>query len=195
MQANDPIVISAQPLSRHRLFLKFSNGERKIFEAAHLLSKGVFQHLEEPTVFADLRVVSGSVEWPGQIDLCHHSLYYGSRAVDATEIADTEYLSTGWPSIGTEWKPTPPTICIFDGIGIDMILCESDPHSLPHIHAQYGDDEASFAIEDAALLTGSFPPRQTRLIQGWVELRRVELMEDWDLAVRGANARPVAPLR
>ena len=71
---------------------------------------------------------------------------------------------------------------------------ESDRH-LPHIHAEYGGNEASFSIQDGTLLTGMLPPRQTRLIQGWVELRRVELMEDWDLAVRGANARPVAPLR
>lgn len=55
--------------------------------------------------------------------------------------------------------------------------------------------EASFSIQDGTLPAGMLPPRQTRLIQGWVELRRVELMEDWDLAVRGANARPVAPLR
>lgn len=195
MQADDPEVISAQPLSQHRLFLTFSNGERKIFDAAHLLTKGVFQHLKDQTIFADVRVVSGSVEWPGQIDLCHHSLYWGSITADVANIADTEYLSSYWPSIGTAWRPIPPTICVFDGIEIDMALCDGDQQSQPHIHARYGDNEASFAIRDAVLLTGNLPPRQTRLLQGWIELRQVELMDDWNLALHSTAVRPIAPLR
>lgn len=82
MRPDDPDVISAQPLPRHRLLLEFSNGERKIYDAAPLLSKGVFQQLKEPAAFAAVRVVHGCLEWPNEIDLCYHTLYYGSTPID-----------------------------------------------------------------------------------------------------------------
>jgi hypothetical protein len=82
MRPDDPEVVSVQPLPRHRLLLQFSNGERRIFDAVDLLSKGVFQQLSDPAAFAAVRVVHGCLEWPGEIDLCYHTLYYGSTPVD-----------------------------------------------------------------------------------------------------------------
>jgi hypothetical protein len=33
-----------------------------------------------------------------------------------------------------------------------------------------------------------------RLVQGWLELRREELMRDWELAARGEPVFPIKPL-
>jgi len=82
MLPDDPKVISVQPLPQHRLLLQFSNEERRIFDVAPLLSKGVFQRLRDPTAFGAVRMVYGSVEWPGEIDLCYHTLCSGSTPAD-----------------------------------------------------------------------------------------------------------------
>ena len=44
-------------------------------------------------------------------------------------------------------------------------------------------------------MDGKFPPKQTRLVQAWIELRREELIADWSLAVTGQPVERVEPLR
>ena len=81
----NPKVASVRPLPQHRLFVEFSNGERKIFDVTPYLSKGVFVQLREPATFAAVRVTFCSVEWPGEIDLSHDTLYIcGTPADDLT---------------------------------------------------------------------------------------------------------------
>ena len=55
--------------------------------------------------------------------------------------------------------------------------------------------EAVFAINTEDLLDGKFPPKQTRLVQAWIELRREELVADWSLAVQSQPVERVEPLR
>lgn len=88
-----------------------------------------------------------------------------------------------------------PIICVFNGIVIQMFHYENKRHSLPHFHAQYGDYKASFSIQDGTLLAGELPPRQTRLVQAWMELRRDELTADWNLAINGATLKAIEPLK
>jgi len=40
----------------------------------------------------------------------------------------------------------------------------------------------------------TMPPRQTRLIQAWIEIHREELMADWMLAIRGETLVKIDPL-
>ena len=75
-----------------------------------------------------------------------------------------------------------------------MYYRENPRHSLPHVHVHYGDDKASFSIEDGSVLLGKLPPRQTRLVQEWIERRREELKADWKLAIDGATLLPIDPL-
>ena len=84
---------------------------------------------------------------------------------------------------------------MFNGILIQMIFHDNERHFLPHIHARYAGLKASFSIQDGTLLAGELPPRQTRLVQKWIELRREELAEDWKLAVTGATLKPIKPLK
>ena len=55
--------------------------------------------------------------------------------------------------------------------------------------------EAVFSIAENELLEGAMPPRQTRLIQAWIEIHREELMADWTLAIRGETLVKIEPLR
>jgi hypothetical protein len=75
-----------------------------------------------------------------------------------------------------------------------MFFRDIKQHSAPHIHVEYGDSNAVFSILDGSMLAGTLPPRQTRLVQAWIELRRDELTADWKLAVNGAKLVPIQPL-
>jgi Domain of unknown function (DUF4160) len=49
-----------------------------------------------------------------------------------------------------------PTISIFYGIQIMMYFYDNGKHNMPHIHAEYQDDEAVFSILDGEVISGSF---------------------------------------
>ncbi len=76
----NPKVIQAEPLDNQRLRLTFSNGEQKQFDIQPYLHIGVFRVLADPALFRAVRVVAGSVEWPGEIDLSYDTLYLESTA-------------------------------------------------------------------------------------------------------------------
>ncbi len=46
-----------------------------------------------------------------------------------------------------------PTISMFYGIVIYLYFFDDERHKLPHIHARYQGQEASFAIEDGQVST------------------------------------------
>lgn len=47
-----------------------------------------------------------------------------------------------------------PTISMFYGILILMYFYDNKKHHKPHIHAEYGEFEASIAIDDGSILGG-----------------------------------------
>jgi hypothetical protein len=75
----NPYVKSIYPLNDFRLELTFENGECKIFSMKPYLDKGVFTRLRNVALFRAVRVVDGSIEWPGEIDLSYDTLYLGSE--------------------------------------------------------------------------------------------------------------------
>ena len=87
-----------------------------------------------------------------------------------------------------------PIISMFYGIIIRMYLLDNKHHNLPHIHAKYAEYEASISIEDGEILAGQLPRKQLRLVQAWIELRRDELLADWEMAVSNENPYKIAPL-
>lgn len=72
---------------------------------------------------------------------------------------------------------------MFYGILIRIFFQDTDCHQLPHIHAQYQQAIAVYAIADGVLLAGSLPPNKHKLVVAWIEIHRDELQADWDLAV------------
>lgn len=76
----NPYVKAASALPDYRLRLTFENGEERIFDLTPYLERGVFVRLKNPSLFKLVKVVAGSVEWPGEIDLSYDTLYLGSQA-------------------------------------------------------------------------------------------------------------------
>jgi len=91
-----------------------------------------------------------------------------------------------------------PTISIFYGIIISMLYKDNKEHKLPHIHARYQDFTAVFSIPEGEILAGSLPPKQQKMVQVWIDLRREDLMTNWELAIAGEpgqNIYKIEPLR
>jgi hypothetical protein len=61
-----------------------------------------------------------------------------------------------------------PTISMFYGILVALMYEDNERHHLPHFHVRYQNFKASIAIDDGRVLAGSFPPKQLKLVQAWV---------------------------
>ncbi len=65
----------------------------------------------------------------------------------------------------------------------------------PHIHVQYGEEEAVISIPDGDLIEGSIRANKLKLVQAWIEIHQEDLMADWQLAVNGQQVFKINPLR
>ncbi len=79
----NPYVKTVMALDNYQLALVFENGEERIFDVKPYLQRGVFAKLENLARFRAVRVVAGSVEWPGELDLSYDTLYLESQPARA----------------------------------------------------------------------------------------------------------------
>ena len=77
----NPHVKSVKPQENHSLLLTFENGEKRVFDLKPYFEKPVFKPLKNMAVFKTAHVVSGSVEWQGEVDLSFDTLYLESNPV------------------------------------------------------------------------------------------------------------------
>jgi len=77
----NPYVKYVRLLDDYQLEVIFENGERRLFDVKPYLQRGVFVRLQNRAVFQTARVVAGSVEWPGELDLSYDTLYLESRPI------------------------------------------------------------------------------------------------------------------
>ena len=77
----NPYVKRIQALDDYRLEVVFENGERRLFDVEPYLYRGIFVRLQDRALFRAARVVAGSVEWPGGLDLSYDTLYLESQPV------------------------------------------------------------------------------------------------------------------
>ncbi len=77
----NPYVKHVRPLEDYQLEVIFENGEHRIFDMTLYLQRGVFVRLQNRAAFQAARVVAGSVEWPGEVDLSYDTLYLESRPI------------------------------------------------------------------------------------------------------------------
>lgn len=85
----NPYVKSVWPLDNFRLEILFENGERRIFDMSSYLQRGVFVRLQNRAAFQAARVVAGSVEWPGEVDLSYDTLYLKSWPMNTGTVAES----------------------------------------------------------------------------------------------------------
>ena len=77
----NPRVQDVEPLPGYRLQLRFANNELKIFECLPFLDFGVFSSLRDINYFNQVKVLDGTVVWPGEQDICPDTLYVDSIAI------------------------------------------------------------------------------------------------------------------
>lgn len=87
-----------------------------------------------------------------------------------------------------------PELSRFYGIIIRMFAEPSAGHHESHFHAYYQEHAAVFTIRPVALIAGSLPQRQQRLVEARAELHQTELEADWQQLVNGRAAMPIKPL-
>ncbi|MBQ3087391.1 MAG: DUF2442 domain-containing protein [Clostridia bacterium] len=69
-------VYGVRALANHRLWLRFSTGEVKIFDCTPLLEQPAFQVLKDPAVFNNVYIDYGVPVWNGgEIDIAPETLY------------------------------------------------------------------------------------------------------------------------
>lgn len=71
-----------------------------------------------------------------------------------------------------------PVISRFYGIVIKMYFQQSE-HNPPHIHAVYGEYIGAINIQTREMFEGDLPAKALRLVQEWIEINQVELLEIW----------------
>ncbi|MDR2591065.1 MAG: DUF2442 domain-containing protein [Oscillospiraceae bacterium] len=75
-------VISVRALDEHKLWVRFSTGETKIFDFEPLLDSGVFMVLKDKDLFDDVYIDYGVPVWcNGEIDIAPEKLYYDAVSV------------------------------------------------------------------------------------------------------------------
>jgi hypothetical protein len=77
----NPRVTKVIPEENYCLLLEFSNGERREFDVAPYLNKGIFTQLKKKSYFQQARVSMGTVEWPQGQDFCPDTLFEKSRVI------------------------------------------------------------------------------------------------------------------
>jgi hypothetical protein len=84
----NPYVRDVRPLDDYRLEVSFENGERRVFDVKPYVYRGIFVRLQDRALFQAARVVAGSVEWPGGLDLSYDTLYLEGQPVTNPAVAD-----------------------------------------------------------------------------------------------------------
>jgi hypothetical protein len=74
-------VIQVKATADYLLYLKFENGEDRVFDMAPYLEKRPFTQLKGSPLFILARVDYGTVVWPGNIDIAPETLYQYSKPV------------------------------------------------------------------------------------------------------------------
>jgi hypothetical protein len=84
----DNIIVAASPnADNYSVTLTWANGETTVNNFRHLIGRGVFAALREPTLFAQVRIGERgrSLEWPGEIDFCADALWFDAHPADAPQ--------------------------------------------------------------------------------------------------------------
>ena len=72
-----------------------------------------------------------------------------------------------------------PTISTFYGIIIYLNLTRKE-HLPPHIHAKYGEYEATFTLSDGNIYYGEFPSRAKKMVKEFILKYKSELKMMWE---------------
>ena len=86
-----------------------------------------------------------------------------------------------------------PIISQFYGITIMMFYDDNNKHKLPHLHAEYGEFDASYDI-NCKRLSGKLPLKQNKMVEAWILIHQKELRTLWNLMKKGKGTFKIDPL-
>ena len=84
---------------------------------------------------------------------------------------------------------TVPTLSVVKGI---KVYINWDDHLPPHFHAMFAGHDVSIDLETLEA-RGEFPKRQLRIILGWAECHRAELLDNWNLIAAKEDHYEISP--
>lgn len=70
-----PRVVEVKALENYILEIKFSNAEKKYFDAKKILNYPCFSPLKNTALFNTVHIEYGSIAWANDIDYCPDTLY------------------------------------------------------------------------------------------------------------------------
>lgn len=77
----NPRIINVVPMEEYKLLLIFSNNEFGIFDVVPYLHDRFWSSLKENSVFLNVKVSGGSIEWANGIDLCPDEVYENTKMI------------------------------------------------------------------------------------------------------------------
>ena len=87
-----------------------------------------------------------------------------------------------------------PALSSFFGIIVYMYKEIGGKHSIPHLHAEYGEDEAVYDF-NGNMIEGNIPKSKQKLVVAWIEIHKEELEANWTLLGRGEQFFKIEPLK
>ena len=88
-----------------------------------------------------------------------------------------------------------PIISQFYGIIIRIYFNDTEQHYLEHIHVQYNEFDAVYAIRNIQVLEGNLPPKQHKLVVAWMEIHKEELKALWEVSQNDGEIFKIEPLK
>jgi len=88
-----------------------------------------------------------------------------------------------------------PIISQFYGIIIRIYFKDAEQHYLEHIHVQYNEFDAVYAINTTNVLEGKLPPKQHKLVVAWMEIHKEELKALWEVSQKDGEVFKIEPLK
>ena len=88
-----------------------------------------------------------------------------------------------------------PIISQFYGIIIRIYFKDTQQHYLEHIHVQYNEYDAVYAIRDHSVLEGKLPSKQHNLVVAWMEIHKDELIALWNISQNDGDIFKIDPLK
>ena len=87
-----------------------------------------------------------------------------------------------------------PVLSVFFGIIVYMYREIGGQHKLPHIHAEYQDNEIAVSL-NGEILEGGLPNKKLKLLLAWMEIHKEDLEANWKLLSDGREIFKIDPLR
>lgn len=78
-----PNIIEVKPLENYYIYLKFENGEEKVYDVKkEINSIKFYERLKDKAYFENLKILGDTIVWENGEDIAPENLYYESITLD-----------------------------------------------------------------------------------------------------------------